>query len=106
MPRLTITADSSAETLVGATGWASGSQLLTGTRPALTAKPKKDSRNTAQPMPRAERRRRPRAACEIERAAGAGDEDERDRDGDRAGLAHGQHHEAGLRAFFVLVIDK
>ena len=49
MPRLTITADSKAETFVGATGWASGSQLLTGTSPALTANPKNDSRKIAQP---------------------------------------------------------
>ena len=46
-----MTADSSAETLVGATGCASGSQLLTGTSPALTAKPANDRMNTAQATP-------------------------------------------------------
>jgi len=61
MPRLTITAESSAETFVGATGWASGSQLLTGTRPALTPNPAKESRNTAHRTPGG----RPAAAARI-----------------------------------------
>ena len=39
--------DISAETLLGATGWASGSQMCSGTMPAFTPKPAKNNRNTA-----------------------------------------------------------
>jgi hypothetical protein len=43
-----MTADNNAETFVGATGWASGSQLLRGMSPAFTANPKNESRKMAQ----------------------------------------------------------
>ena len=39
--------DMSAETLLGATGWASGSQMWSGTMPAFTPNPAKNSRKTA-----------------------------------------------------------
>jgi hypothetical protein len=49
MPRFTITAESRAETLVGATGWAAEASYSPG--PAFTANPNNDSRKTAQPIP-------------------------------------------------------
>ena len=47
MPVLMSTPDMSAETLLGATGCAAGSQMCSGTMPALTPKPKRKSKNAA-----------------------------------------------------------
>ena len=46
MPVLISTPDISAETLLGATGCASGSQTWSGTMPALTPKPARNSEKT------------------------------------------------------------
>src|ERR1019366_3704157 len=45
MPVLTTIPDISAETLLGATGWAAGSQICRGTMPAFTPKPKRNKPN-------------------------------------------------------------
>ncbi len=46
-----MTPERRADTLPGAAGWARGSQLLIGTRPAFTPNPKNASRNTPHRRP-------------------------------------------------------
>ncbi len=47
MATFSITPDMSAETLLGAEGWAFGSQVCIGTRPAFVPNPSSASTNTA-----------------------------------------------------------
>ncbi|CKU53532.1 Uncharacterised protein [Mycobacterium tuberculosis] len=68
MPRLTIAALINADTGLGASGWARGSQACSGTRPAFEPNPTSVSINTAartpsQPAPRPANRSEPPAAA-------------------------------------------
>ena len=69
MPVLIITPDMSAETWMGATGWARGSQTWSGIRPALVPNPTSEQDEDAGRAPSAAAlRRRPAERGEVERA--------------------------------------
>ena len=94
--------------LVGATGWASGNQLLTGTSPALTPNPKNESRKIANRSRIGQSRRGGSQRGETKPARGSRDQYERDRRCNGPCLAHRQHDVGGRRAFgaFEFVVDE
>jgi hypothetical protein len=105
MPVLMTMPDISAETLLGATGWAFRKPDVKGTRPAFTPKAEKEKQKNRTLLKRRHTRSQQVEAGEIQTAAGGCENQERDQQQTGARVRHDQKKHPGLARFFFFVLE-